>query len=160
MAVLQDVQLSSSNDELRVPVQRAQVEVRTDRDQRSAVIFLAPESSPKDFFEDEAPFFPAEESGKVRLYARASVVSLVADIADTVPESAAALGVAHAGRLVTVHLRNGQVVVGALMSFATRATRMRTLDLINQPRKSFAVHADGKVHHIAKAHVERIEELV
>lgn len=144
-----------------MPVQRAQVEVHTARDCRDAVIFLAPDDSPTDFFEDERAFFPAEEAGRIRLYARASVVSLVVALVDTVPrESAALLGVHHERRPIAVYLRNGSVVVGALLiSSHAQPSRMRTLDLFNEPTKSFAVQCEGKIHHIAKAHVERVEEL-
>jgi len=33
------------------------------------------------------------------------------------------------------------------------------LDLVNQPARSLAIHASGRVHYVAKAYVERIEEL-
>jgi len=48
------------------------------------------------------------------------------------------------------------VVIGVLTSPSGLS---RTLDLLNQPSKSFAVREGGKVHYIAKTHVERIEEL-
>ena len=149
--------LSQSHfEQLRVPVQRAHVEVYTERERRTAVIFLAPDLAPEDVFEAETPFFPAEECGVIRIFARSSVVSLVVDVSHAPPESLATLGVALATRKIAVHLRNGKVVTGALTSLSPFA---RTLDLVNQPQKSFAVRSGYKIHHIAKAHVERIEEL-
>ncbi len=149
--------LSQSHfEQLRVPVQRAHVEVYTERERRTAVIFLAPDLSPEDIFEAETPFFPAEEGGVVRIFARSSVVSLVVDVTHAPLELLATLGVVYATRKVAVYLRNGKVVTGALTSLSAFT---RTLDLVNGPLKSFAIRSGDKIHHIAKAHVERIEEL-
>jgi hypothetical protein len=151
------VHLSQSHfEQLRVPVQRAHVEVYTERERRTAVIFLAPDCAPEDIFEAETPFFPAEEGGVVRIFARSSVVSLVVDLTNAPLESLAMLGVVYATRRVAVYLRNGKVVTGVLTSLSGLS---RTLDLVNQSPKSFAVRAGTKIHHIAKAYVERIEEL-
>lgn len=141
--------------ELRVPVRRARVEVHTEIEGRRAVIFLAPHCSPEDVFEDDAPFFPAEEGGAVRLYARSSVVSVVVDAADAAPQALAAAGVAYERRSVVVHLRTGKMVAGVVMALSPFT---RTLDLVNQPARCLAIHAPGRVHYIAKAHVEWIEE--
>ena len=143
-------------EQLRVPVQRAQVDLHTERGHRIAVIFLPPDCAPEDVFEAEPPFFPAEEGGIVRIFARAAVVSLVLDAGDAPPESLVSAGVVYATRPIAVYLRNGKVVTGVLTSLPGFS---RTLDLLNQPPKSFAVRSGGKIHHIAKAHVERIEEL-
>jgi hypothetical protein len=143
-------------DQLRVPVKRTRVEVRTERGSRPAVIFLAPECALQDVFEEDAPFFPAEEGGRIRLYARSSVVSLVVEAGDVAAESLAALGVPNQVRSITVHLRGGDVVTGVVMSLSGPT---RTLDILNQAARSFAVHAEGRIHHVAKAHVEHIEEL-
>ncbi len=143
---------ASSIEELRVPVRRAEVGFHTEREERTAVLFLAPGASPEDLFEDDAPFFPAEDDGVVRFFARAAVVAVVVD--ETVSESRSAFGIPYDRRAISVHLRNGKVISGGVLSVG----RTRTLDLLNQPAKSFAVHAEGKVHHIAKAHVEHIEE--
>ncbi len=156
-AVSPRVHLTQSHfEQLRVPVRRARVEVYTERERRTAVIFLAPDCAPEDIFEADAPFFPAEEAGVVRIFARSSVVSLVVDLDDAAPETLALLGVVYSSRSIAVTLRNGKVVTGTLTSLSGLS---RTLDLVNHPAKSFAVHAGGQIHHIAKAHVERIEEL-
>ncbi len=136
-----------------MPVRRAEVGFHTERDERAVVVFLAPGSSPEDLFEQEAPFFPAEEDGVVRLFARSSVVSVVVE--EPAPESVSELGIPYDMRSVAVHLRNGKVITGTVRSLG----RTRTLDLLNQPSKSFAVCSEGKVHHVAKAHVEHIVEL-
>jgi hypothetical protein len=143
-------------DELRIPVQRARVEVHTECDRCAAVLFVAPGARLEAFFEDDRPFFPAEDDGDVRFYARASIVKLVADAQDLAPTSLASLGVVHHPRAVAVHLSTGEVLTGALMSHSDHA---RTLDLLNQGAKSFAIHTTGKIHHVAKVYVQRVEEL-
>lgn len=143
-------------EQLRVPVRRTRVEIHTARERRAAILFLAPECSAQDLFEEDSPFFPAETGGAVRLYARSSIVSLVVEDGDVAPGSLEALGVPCQPRAVAVHLRGGETVTGVVMSVAGLA---RTLDLLNQPARSFAVHAGGKVHLVAKAYVEHIEEL-
>jgi hypothetical protein len=139
-----------------VPVQRATVEVHTRRGLHVAVLFLRPDCDPQDLFEDDAPFFPADEAGTIRLFARASVVDIVVDASDEAPESLAALGVPYVVRNVAVHLEHGATIVGSIRS---PGNPTRTLDLVNERRRSFAVYAGGKVHHVAKAHVEPIEEM-
>lgn len=143
-------------EQLRVPVRRARVDVYTERERRTAILFLAPDCAPEDIFEASTPFFPADEGGVVRIFARSSVVSLVVDARDEAPESLASAGVVYVARSIAVTLRNGKVVTGALTS---PSMLTRTLDLVNQTPKSFAVRVGDQVHHIAKAHVDRIEEL-
>jgi hypothetical protein len=148
------VHLSPSTiEELRVPVQRAEAELQTERDVWQAVIFLTADGTPEDLFEQEAPFFPAEVDGVVRFFARTSIVRIVVDAAAS--ESLSALGVPHDERAVVVHLGGGRILIGAVRSVG----RTRTLDVLNQPSKSFALHTEGKIHHIAKAHVVHVVEL-
>jgi len=145
----------STVEELRVPVRRALVVFHTEQDEREAVVFLAPNASPEDLFDQEGPFFPTEQDGIVRLFARASIVSIVVDADEDGPDSLSDVGIPYERRSVAVHLRNGRVVTGSVMSVG----RTRTLDVLNQPARSFAVHAEGKVHHVAKAHVQHVVEL-
>ena len=132
------------------------MEVHTERDWRSVVLFFEPGSTPEDLFEQDEPFFPADADGIVCLYARSSVVRLVVSAHDVAPPSLAALGVEYHGRPIAVHLRTGEVLTGTLMALSGHA---RTLDLMNQSAKSFALHVNGEVHHIAKAYVQRIVEI-
>ena len=151
------MQLSASHlDDFRVPVQRTVVEIHTAHERSTAVIFLPPQRSLEDFFEETAPFFPAECEGTIRLYARSSVISLVVDEVHATPESLAALGVVHPERSIMVHLRDGSVLTGSLMSLCGAP---RTVDFVNQRAKSFALHTGFRVHHVAKTHVERMEEV-
>jgi hypothetical protein len=130
--------------------------VRTRRGLHLAVLFLPPDRSPKDLFENDAPFFPADEAGAIKLFARASVVSIVIEATDDAPESLAALGVPYVTRNIAVHFESGETITGALRSLGGPT---RTLDLLNDGERSFAVHAGSKIHHVAKAHVDHIEEL-
>jgi hypothetical protein len=140
---------------LRVPVRRADVEIFTDRDHENAVVFLPPDTEPEDLFEEETPFFPADVGGRIRLFARRSVSSITVAAEDAPPPSVQELGLPFEARAVTVRLRNGRTIAGTLMCSAGKT---RTLDFLNQESKSFALHAEGKVHHIAKAHVDHVEE--
>ncbi len=143
-----------------MPVRRATVRLHTDRSAREVVLFLAPNTPPEDLFEQEAPFFPAEQDGTIRFFARAAIASIVVDAEsdegpDSRDESLSDLGIPYETRSVTVHLRSGEEISGTVASIG----RTRTLDLLNQPSKSFPLRVDGKIHHIAKTHVEFIVEL-
>lgn len=131
------------------------MELYTDREPRPAIIFLAPGCAPEHVFEGDEPFFPAEEAGAIRLYARSSVVSLVMAAREAPPDDLAVLRGSQPARSIAVHLRNGNVLTGALRS---PGVAVRTLDFVNDRAKSFAVHTRDHVYHVAKAHVERIEE--
>jgi hypothetical protein len=148
----------SSAEALRVPVERARVEIRTDEGRRDGVIFLTPGASPSDLFEEEGPFFPAQVGEAVLLISRAAVVILAVDVESAQLDrgSLADLGVEYELRQLVVKLRSGDIVRGNVLSLSPS---MRTLDLLNQPAKSFALHVDGKVLHIAKAHIAEVEEL-
>lgn len=136
-----------------MPVQRTEVGIHTERGTHEVVIFLAPDASPEDLLEQEAAFFPAEEDGVVHLYARSAVVSVVVD--DTDDEPLSELGIPYEKRGVVVCLKTGETIHGNIRFIG----RTRTLDLLNQPARSFAVRSEGKLHHVAKAHVEHIEEI-
>lgn len=136
-----------------MPVRRAEVRIDTEHQDREVVLFLAPETSPEDLFEQDAAFFPAEHEGHILLFARSAVVSIVVD--DNKEESLSLLGIPCEKRPVAVHLRNGKVISGTVEAIG----RTRTLDLLNQPARSFAVRSDGKIHLVAKAHVEHIVEI-
>lgn len=142
-------------EDFRVPVRRTHVEVRTDRGSSDGYIFLPPDESPERLLEEDKPFFPVELGGTVRLYARAAVVSLTIESkGDPIIDSMAELGIPCEARSVVVHFRGG----GELHGQVTSTGRARTLDLLNQPARTFAVHTDGKLHFVAKRHVERVEE--
>jgi hypothetical protein len=140
---------------LRVPVTRAEVEIFTDRDHENAFIFLPPDFTPEDIFDDESRFFPADVGGTIRLFARSSVVSVAISADDAPPASSETLGLPYEDRAVRVRLGNGRTLVGTVRCPSGKS---RTLDFLNQASKSFTLHADGKVHHIAKAHVDYVEE--
>jgi hypothetical protein len=152
----------TTESELRVPVERLEVTVQTLHDRRRGVIFLSPNFDLKAFFEDEPEFFPVEDdTGHIHLYARSSVMSLA-----TAPDAFldgpadAELGIHYEDRPVAVHLKNGTVLYGSLRAPVSPCTRrVRTLDLLNEPTKSFAMRAGDLTLIVAKAHVTRIEEI-
>lgn len=150
------------HDELRVPVDRRAVELYTELDRYASVVFLAPGTRPEELFCGDDPFFPAEENGKVRLFARAALVRVVEAAGDGAPASLAALGIPYDAHGVVVRFRSGRVLTGLVMSLSADirgARSRRMLDVVNEQGASFSVHADGRVHHVAKAHVAWIQEL-
>lgn len=148
--------LSELHDhELRVPIQRIRAEIHTERELALGALLLPPLATVEEVFEDEAAFVPADVDGQTRLFARSSIAAIVVDD-DSLPGSLASVGVMYALRPVAVRLRNGGVIEGSLV---LSPTLRRTLDVLNQSAKSFALHAAGRVFHVAKAHVTRVEEV-
>jgi hypothetical protein len=141
--------------ELRVPIQRIRAEIHTERERVHAALLLPPLATIEEVFEEEAAFVPTEVDGQTRLLARASIAAIVVE-ADGIPGSPAALGVHYAMRPVAVRLRSGGVLEGSLV---LSPTLRRTLDVLNQNAKSFALQAGGRVFHVAKAHVVAVEEV-
>ncbi len=94
--------------------------------------------------------------GKVRLFARSAVTALTVEAEEDAPDSLLRLGIPFEKRVVAVHMQDGSTLMGLLTALHLHG---RTLDLLNQPSRSFAIRTDDTVHHIAKAFVERIEEL-
>jgi hypothetical protein len=143
--------------DLRVPVERASVEVLLcDGTRHLLVVFQAPGQGLRSFVEAEEPFFPAHDRDKVRLFARANVAALSAEARpsnfpsdDELPETQ---------RNVRVHLRCGVILLGGLR-FIVSEGASRPVDHLNEPSCSFPLYADGKVHHVMKAHVLFVEEV-
>lgn len=141
--------------ELRVPIQRIRAEIHTEREEVAGTLFLPPLAAVEDLFEDDSPFVPCDVDGQTRLLARSSIAAIVVDD-ESMPGSLAAVGVMYTMRPVAVRLRSGGVIEGSLV---LSPTLRRTLDVLNQPAKSFALHASGRLFQISKAHVVRVEEV-
>ncbi len=105
-------------------------------------------------FEPDEAFLPAHQNGKVRIYARSALACIAVALAQRVAD---ATELAQHESAIRVQLRSGGVVEGALRYVPVEG-RARVTDLLNEPAPSFAVHADGRVHHVAKAHVLYGEE--
>lgn len=143
--------------ELRVPIQRIRVEIHTEREHVAGTLLLPPLATIEDVFEEEAAFVPADVDGRTRLFARSSITAIGVDQPlDAAPDALATLGVAYELRGVAVRLRTGVVLEGTLV---LSPTLRRTLDVLNQPAKSFPLHNSGKVLHVAKVHVINVEEV-
>jgi hypothetical protein len=151
------VNLTELHDhELRVPIQRIRAEIHTEREHVTGTLLLPPLATVEEVFEEDAPFVPADVDGQTRLFARSSLAAIVVDDSDGPPGSLATLGVAYELRGVAVRLRTGGVLEGTLV---LSPTLRRTLDVLNQPARSFALHHAGKVIHVAKVHVVNVEEV-
>jgi len=144
--------------ELVVPVIRVPVSlVLYDGRRRKGAMFLPPCGNAADLLEDGEPFVPIKEPDGLRVYARAAVACVVLrpefarDIHDTHGE------VQLRTWRVRVHLRSGIILCGELRHPASIG-RARTTDCLNEPQRSFCLHAGRSVIHIAKAQVECVEE--
>jgi hypothetical protein len=141
--------------ELRVPIQRIRAEIHTELEHVAGTLLLPPLATIEEVFEEDAAFVPSEIDGQTRLLARSSIAAIAVE-GDAMAGSLAALGVTYAMRPVAVRLRSGGVLEGSLV---LSPTLRRTLDVLNQSAKSFALHSAGRVFHVAKAHVVRVEEV-
>ncbi len=143
--------------DLRVPVERAAVELlMADGTRHSLVVFHAPGQGLETFTESDEPFFPAREGETMRLFSRASVAVLSSGARpsrfpgdEDLPETR---------RAVCVHLRCGEQLSGELRYVPSEAAT-RPIDYLNEPSSSFMLFGEGRVHHIAKAHVSFVDEL-
>jgi hypothetical protein len=143
--------------DLRVPVERASVEVLlSDGTRHSLVVFQAPGQGLESFAEAPEPFFPAHEQERLRLFARANIVALSGERRasrlpgeDDLPETQ---------RTVRVHVASGEILEGDLRFIACEGS-LRPVDHLNESSRSFPLFTTGRVHHIVKAHVLFVEEL-
>jgi hypothetical protein len=143
--------------DLRVPVEKASVEVLlSDGTRHSLVVFQAPGQRLENFADAPEPFFPAHEQDRVRLFARANIVALSGERRasrlpgeDDPPETQ---------RTVRVHVRSGEVLEGDLRFVACEGS-LRPVDHLNESARSFPLFTTGRVYHIAKAHVLFVEEV-
>lgn len=143
--------------DLRVPVERTAVEVLTSDGQRRALmVFQAPGQALDSFVESHEPFFPAHEGEAFRLFARAHVVSVTAERLSSPPRPEDDLP--ETRRAVRVHLCTGSALVGELRYVPSEGAS-RPIDHLNEDTRSFPVFADGRVHHVVKAHVVFVEEV-
>lgn len=143
--------------DLRVPVERTAVEVLTSNGQRqSLVVFHAPGLGLESFVESDEPFFPAHQGDVLRLFARCQVVSLAAERVSSPPRPEDELPETH--RAVRVHLCTGAVLLGELRYVPSEGAS-RPIDHLNENTRSFPLFAEGRVHHVVKAHVAFVEEV-
>jgi len=141
--------------DLRVPVDRVGVSLTlSDGQRRRGTMFVPPGSGVEELLEQRQAFVPIEEEGKVRLYASGSVACLeVMDGRIDLPE----LELPLERRRLVVRLKNGEVLDGEIRYVAWRSPP-RTADLLNEPTATFALYRNGRVQHVAKMHVECVEE--
>jgi hypothetical protein len=143
--------------DLRVPVERTNVEVLTADGKRHAlVVFHAPGVGIDSFVEAPEPFFPAHEGDAFRLFSRANIVALSVAMPPEAEEADDALPKAR--RPVRVHLAGNGIMSGEIR-FVPWEGASRPVDYLNEPSRSFALFSDGRVFHISKRHVSFVEEI-
>jgi hypothetical protein len=148
----------SAAGELRVPVERVEVELLLgDGRRRTGVMFVPPGTKVEELLERGTAFLPVEEEGKVRLYAPAALACVAVFGARACAVSEDALPTER--RALSVRLRSGETLDGEVQ-FVPWGGRVRTADLLNEPAATFALFGSrGEVRHVAKAHVESVEEV-
>jgi hypothetical protein len=144
--------------DLRLPVERLPVVLLlADGSQREGTLFLGPPGQPPEqVLESTEWFVPVLEAGTVHLYARAALAALIVPEPPRIPDEEDFLP--RYPRPVRVKLRSGVSLSGNLR-YAEPVERTRTADYLNQRARSFALHGDRAVYHVAKAHVEQVEEM-
>jgi hypothetical protein len=143
--------------ELRLPVERLPAMLLlADGTQREGTLFLGPPGQPPEqVLESNDWFLPVLVGGTIHLYARSALAAL---IVPEPPHRADDVALPRYPRPVRVRLRSGVVLVGTLR-YTVPVAHTRTADFLNNRERSFALHGDKRIWHIAKAHVEQVEEM-
>lgn len=110
-------------------------------------------STIEELFEPGDPFLPVHVGGAVRIYARDALACVAVKDEDNLRAD----GFARCARKVQVLLRSGTELAGELRYVEVEG-RARVTDVLNEPAPSFALYADGRVLHVAKAHVLSVDE--
>ena len=147
----------SASGELRVPVDKVEVELLLgDGRRRTGVMFVPPGSRLEELLERGTAFLPVAEEGKVRLYAPAGLACVTVRRGRATEATADELPTER--RALRVRLRCGETLEGELQ-YVPWGGRVRTADLLNEAAATFALYgASGAVTHISKLHVESVEE--
>jgi hypothetical protein len=142
--------------DLRVPVERTQVEVLTaDGSQHVLVVFHAPGVGIDHFVESPEPFFPAREGDAFRIFSRANMVALSVPMPEPTEADEA---LPNTRRPVRVHLVGNRIMTGEIRFVAWEGSS-RPVDYLNEPTRSFPLFSEGRVFHVSKRHVSFVEEL-
>lgn len=143
-------------EDYRVPVSRIAARVwLTEGGSRRITLFCAPGTEPASVLDDDRAFFPVMEGDVFTLVSRDSVVVLWLD--GSTLESADEADLPMTSRRVRVSVRGDRTVDGTIR-FVSSGPLDRTADFLNETPRSFAVHVDGQVAHISKAHVLTVVE--
>jgi hypothetical protein len=143
--------------DLRVPVERTNVEVlTTDGKRHELVVFHPPGVGIDSFVEASEPFFPAHEGAAFLMFSRANVMALSIPAPAEVSEADEALPKTR--RNVRVHLLGNTTMTGEIRYVAWEGAS-RPVDYLNEPTLSFALFREGRVFHVSKRHVSYVEEL-
>jgi hypothetical protein len=149
-----------------VPVERVAVRlILSDGSQHDVVLPRGHGQPLSEVFEAREPFLPAQQAGKVRLYARAALAAIAVAPRD-VPEPARmsipdldpdADALPQLERTIRVQLQSGVVLEGVL-HYVPVVGRGRVSDVMNEDTASFTLHVGNVIHHVAKSHVLTIDE--
>jgi hypothetical protein len=138
----------------RVPVRRVAVTLTLQGGaRRDVTLFLGNDEGIGAPLAGDRPFFPADDAGQVRLYAVAAVVSVSAMEILQAPEPC------ERAIRARVHLRCGGALEGEIR-FIPSAGKARLVDALSEDAPTLVVREPERVHHVQKAHVLFVEELL
>jgi hypothetical protein len=149
-----------------VPVERVSVRLfLSDGSQHDVVLPRGPGQPLHEVFEGREPFLPAQQGGKVRLYARSALACLAIAAKDMPPPERQSIpeldpdmdDLPLLERSIRVQLQGGVVLEGAV-HYVPVFGRGRVSDVMNEPSASFELHVGNVVHHVAKVHVLTVDE--
>ncbi|MDP9035429.1 MAG: hypothetical protein M3O50_11535 [Myxococcota bacterium] len=143
------------NDEYRIPVRRqsAVITLATGARLVDAVLFCEVGLEIEALLEGDQAFLPVGHDSRVRLIARRVVaVVTTAPRVDTDEERLMTRRLS-----VAVGLCSGEILEGDLV-FEPRPGGSRVLDVLNGAARTLQLRSSEAVHHVAKEHVEYVEE--
>lgn len=145
-------------EEYRVPVLEVAAVLYTGDGQRYAVtLFMPPGLRLEEILEGPEPFFGAKVDGRFRLFARKALACLETAISSDDAMTDESSGLPTQEKRLRVRLRQGGELVGAVR-FVPYQSVSRTVDVLNQPQRTFALYSEELVRHVVKDQVESVEE--
>ncbi len=140
--------------DFRTPVRRVAASVTFRGGVRCDVtLFFQPGDDVARLLAAPEPFLPIEQEGKVRLVARRTLAVVMTPAGQEFDEE----GTLTRRVTVTVRLIGGGEVHGEL-AYGPRPGRPRVLDFLNEPEATLRLWDAHGVHHIAKEHIDSVEE--
>jgi hypothetical protein len=143
--------------DLTLPVDRIPVAlILDDGDRHQVALFSAAGQDMSALLEATWGFLPAaEQGGRIRLFSRRAVACV--KLAHGVGALRTLDDLPLCRRAALVRLRSGVTLRGELRYLAP-PERRRTADYLNEPARTFLLHADDGVYHVVKDHVAYLEE--
>jgi len=143
---------------LRIPVDQVSATMTMYDGSKSEVVLFVPcGASVSELLTQGDAFLPVIRERSVSLVARAAIAALaIFEVTPLQPEPAENDPLA-ARQNAIVHLKGGATIRGELRWVAPIG-RQRTADYLNDSSLYIAVHSEGVIHLVVKAHIAMVEE--